>query len=152
VPLLGEKDFERIREIVREEVQAALKGEATGSFTLPDDEQPCPATKDHLVCVKTAHKGRHTFRPRPHEAPPSKWTTIPDVIVHGTGSRKYLMRPGSPCKVKGLGKGGGAQPGWHITKIEQSTVDPTDINVTVDRRGSHTRTVKIEKIVYARPK
>jgi hypothetical protein len=111
----------------------------------------CGATKDHLVCLKEPHRGRHLFRIRPATPPTSKWTEI-DSIRLTSGSRTYTMSAGSPCKVKGFGRGGGAQPGWHISKIEQSVEDPADINVTVNRRGSHTRTVKVEKIVYVRPK
>jgi hypothetical protein len=159
VTMLSQKDFERIREIVREEVQAAIKGEATGSFSISvDDKQPCPATKDHLVCVKTAHKGRHTFRPRPHQAPPTKWRTIQQVRIMGAGNRVHLIWPGHPVKVMGLGKRtaknpqGAAQAGWTVTKIEQSVDDEHNINVVVDKRGENTRTVKIDRIVYARPK
>lgn len=141
---------DRLRQIIREELMLVFGGGEPVEPTPPG--AMCPATKGNLVCTKHVHRGRHLFRSRPHEAPPSKWRTVPEVIVHGTGSRKYHMRPGSPCKVRGLGKGGGAQPGWHVSKIEQSTEDPADINVTVDRRGSHTRTVKVEKIVYVRPK
>lgn len=119
----------------------------------------CGEERDGKVCIKPLHKGKHTFRTRPHVAPLSKWQQIDTFQVWGSGSKVYTLRVGSPCKVLGFGKktavnpGGAAQSGWTVSKIEINRDASTqDINITVDRRGSHTRTVKADRIVYVRPK
>lgn len=167
MPLLSEKDFDRIRQIVREEVALALgtKQVVAKAETAVSQEvgigsvlRQCPATKGNLVCTKTVHRGRHAFRPKPHEAPPSKWKSVPEVKIKGSGSRHYIIAVGNPVKVLGFGKRtsknplGAAEAGWTVSKIEVNIDQSHDVNVTINKRGENTRVVKLDKIVYVRPK
>lgn len=138
-----------LREVIAERTQAPEIHLAQDAITL-DLPALCGMERDGKVCVKSPHKGKHIFRMKPHVAPPSRWRTI-ETLDKASGTRTYKMRVGSPCKVKGFGRGGAAQSGWKISRIEQSNEDPKDINVTVNRLGSLTRTVKADRIVYVRP-
>jgi hypothetical protein len=110
-----------IRQIVREEIAAA-----NGT-----------ATPQRLEGVVT------------HNFTGNGWQDVTHFTLT-SGSRRYSINVGHPVKVKGFGRGGAAQPGWNVTRIQQRG---DDINVSVRKgRGGVERTVKADKIIYMRPK
>lgn len=131
-----------VRRIVAEELDAAL-----ARYFGNEPAHPVPASAPATL------PGLHTTGP----IPTSQWVPIPHIDIQvGRYTRRIAV--GNPIKVKGLGRGKATGDGYTVQKIEVrngdllSDRDPENVNVTVQKGRENPRTVKLDRIVYKRPK
>jgi hypothetical protein len=133
---------------------AALQAAMTGATPAPASR--CRAMgRGDLQCVKEGgHGQRHRYGPKSanptagHRVPTRSWVKTTSFVKE-SGSRKYKIEIGYPCKVEG-------QRGlWKVIGIEQGSADVNrgkiNVEVTNDRTG-HSRVFPADKIQYKRPK
>lgn len=140
--------------LLSQAVEAALK--VAGVQTSPGTVQVQPRCKalgrGDLQCVKEGgHGQRHRYGPKSvnpsagHVAPPRPWVKAQE-FVKKSGSRKYVIKVGYPCKVEG-------QRGtFKVIGIEKhAETGKVNVEVTQDRTG-HSRVFTADKVIYKRPK
>lgn len=78
----------------------------------------------------------------------AEWVPVDEMPIK-SGKFTFITKPGYPCRVKGLGRGGKTGDGWTIRSI---TTRNGEFNVEVTQgRGEPSRTVKGDRIIYKRP-
>ena len=109
------------------------------------------AGKGRTVCLRDkGHVQRHRYRlmadiPKRHVPPPRSWVKE-GHFEKVSGSRRYKIEVGYPCKVDGV------RGMFKVIGIERHTeTGKINVEVTNDRSG-HSRVFPADKIIYKRPR